>query len=106
MSVAARPRRGTAREALIAALAARGGPGTDVTRTTSQCWASITFEGARHQIELRLAGRAQADAFEQDLAESEFALRGHLLADIRVSSRRAEGESVVLEVEALTIEES
>jgi hypothetical protein len=106
MSMALRPRRGNARETLIAALAARGGPGTDVMRTTSHSWASVTFEGARHQIALRLAGRAQADAFELDLVESEFALRGHLLADIRVSSRRIEGERVVLEIEALTIEES
>lgn len=100
-----RPPRPSAREALIAALAARGGTDALVRPKPSRSWASATFAGARHEMEIRLPARS-ADAFEQGLKEAQFSLRGHLLADIAIAGRRTEGEAVVLDVEALTIEES
>jgi hypothetical protein len=99
-----RPARASAREALIAAMAARGGQGSDVRALPSQNWASATFAGARHRLEIRLPTAAAAAAFEAGLREAQFSLRGHLLADIVVAGRRAAG--TLLELEALTIEES
>lgn len=97
--------RGNARDALAEALAARGGEGVVVSASRSRSWASATFEGARHQLEVRLPADAVA-AFEQGLREAEFSLRGHLLADIAIAGRKAVDGDVLLEVEALTIEES
>lgn len=106
MSVRPRPGRPSARETLIAALAARGGQGCEVRAVETRSWASATFAGARHRLEVRLPSAAAVDAFEAGLGEAEFSLRGHLLADIAVAGRREVGAGMMLEVEALTIEES
>jgi hypothetical protein len=105
MSMRGRRDRGSARDALVAALEARGGEGAAVSARPSQSWASATFAGARHRLEIRMPARSAA-AFEEGLGEAQFALRGHLLADITISARQAIGEDVLLELEALTIEES
>ncbi|QJU58022.1 hypothetical protein HL653_09625 [Sphingomonas sp. AP4-R1] len=97
--------RGNARDALVEALAARGGDGAVVRARPSHDWASATFAGARHRLEIRLPAEA-ADAFARGLGEAEFSLRGHLLADIAIVDRGAADGEVLLEVEALTIEES
>jgi hypothetical protein len=105
MSGRGRRGRGSARDLLVAAMEVRGGEGASVTAQPSQNWASATFAGARHRLEIRLPARSAA-AFEEGLAEAEFSLRGHLLADIAISARKAAGEEMLLELEALTIEES
>ena len=82
----------------------------DVRELESRSWASVTFSGARHRLKLTLSGPEApvvADSFLSNLSEAEFALRGHVLADIAlVSDRRPEGrDTVVLEIEALTVED-
>jgi len=104
--VRVRPARPSAREALIAAMAARGGRSCDVRALPSRSWASATFAGAKHRLEIRLPDAAAVTAFEDGLSEAQFSLRGHLLADIAIAERRTTGSGTVLEVEALTIEES
>ena len=74
-------------------------------------WASVTFSGARHSLALSLQGTgagAAADAFLDGLAEREFALRGHILADIVLvgDRRRSHGKDVRLVLEALTVVDS
>lgn len=74
----------------------------------SRSWASITFSGERHRLALCLPGpgaAAAADAFLDGLAERDFALRGHVLADIVLADRSDEDEQVRLILEALTVEE-
>lgn len=93
------------RDGLVAAMAARGGAEARVTGVRSRPWASATFAGARHRLEIRLPA-GQVPAFVEGLSEAEFGLRGHLVADIAVTGRRVGGDETVLEVEALTIEES
>jgi len=91
------------RRALFADLA---GPAI-VEALESRSWASITFSGERHRIVLRLAGEgadAAADRFLDGLAEREFALDGHILADITLVSDDRRGDSVRLTLEALTVE--
>jgi hypothetical protein len=72
----------------------------DLTR-----WASVTFTGARHM--LTLAGRASAalTRWVDALPEAEFALRGHLVADLSVEAVRREGSEVRVMLEILTVEE-
>jgi hypothetical protein len=74
----------------------------------SRPWASITFSGERHRISLCLPGpgaAAAAEAFLDGLAERDFPLRGHILADIDACevARDAHGQ-VRLTLEALTVE--
>jgi len=93
------------RRALCADLA---GPAI-VEALVSRSWASITFSGERHRIVLRLAGEsagAAADRFLDGLAEREFALDGHILADIALVSDERHTDWIRLILEALTVEES
>ena len=81
-----------------------------IDELSSRSWASVTFSGARHQVAFTLSGAgagAAADAFLEGMAEAEFDLRGHILADIALSGeeRDADGERVQLRLEALTVEE-
>lgn len=76
----------------------------------SRPWASITFAGERHRLVLTLPGpgaEAAAEAFLDGLAEREFALKGHILADIEAVAieRDADGQ-VRLTLEALTVEDA
>ena len=97
--------------ALLRALGARfAGFGGDyrVDELVSRSWASVTFRGARHRVALTLAGTgaaAAADAFLAGLAETEFDLRGHILADIALASDERDGDCVRLRLEALTVED-
>jgi hypothetical protein len=77
---------------------------------TSRPWASITFAGERHALVLCLPGpgaQAAVDAFLDGLEDREFALRGHVLADIEaVGIRRDADGQIRLSLEALTVEDS
>ncbi len=67
-------------------------------------WASVTFVGARHRIRLRLPDR-EADRLCNGLAEREFAIPGHIVADIALVTRHEGGGEAIVEIEALTIED-
>ena len=72
----------------------------------SRPWASATFSGARHRLRLRIEGegaQAAADAFLDGLAEREFELAGHIVADIGLVED-LRGDGVRLTLEALTVE--
>ena len=76
---------------------------------TSRPWASITFAGERHKLTLCLPGpgaQAAVDAFLDGLEDREFALRGHVVADIEATGiQRDEDGQVRLTLEALTVED-
>jgi hypothetical protein len=81
-----------------------------VEELSSRCWASVTFSGARHRIVFSLAGvdaGATADSFVERLDETDFDLRGHILADVALldAERDGAGERVKLTIEALTVED-
>jgi hypothetical protein len=79
-----------------------------VEEVHSREWASITFNGARHQITLRLEGEgaeAAADRFAAGLDAAEFRLRGHIVADLVLVGREPAGDGVRLRLEALTVED-
>lgn len=99
--------------ALLRALLERGGVPRDrilLTDIRSTDWQSLTFIGERHQIQLRIPGAgsgAVAERLLAGLADAEFDIPGQIVADIAVRSapsRLADG-SVVLDIEALTIED-
>ncbi len=83
-----RTRRGPA-ERLREAIAELAGPQAQITAHSLRPWASITFSGARHTIELLFEGAeamASAEAFLDALPEHEFAIPGQLVADAAIQS--------------------
>ncbi len=70
-------------------------------------WHSLTFDGERHRISLRIPGPGAAGVAHMlldGLQEAEIPIPGHALADIAVE-RQAKDEdgSVTIEIEALTV---
>ncbi|WP_343346383.1 hypothetical protein WJT74_02335 [Sphingomicrobium sp. XHP0239] len=71
-------------------------------------WYSLTYEGERHEISLRVRGHTPSEdaaALVRGIEEAELTLAGHIVADIAVASgpdRQPDG-SVELRIEALTL---
>ena len=81
-----------------------------LTEVKSVDWQSLTFNGERHQIELRIVGRdcrAAAERMCDRLEDAEFSIAGLIVADIAVvdGPRAAADGSVKLSIEALTVSE-
>ncbi len=95
---------------LLRSLMARAGLGRDrifVSKICSVDWQSLTFTGERHEIGLRLPGRDSADTLARlrdGLAEAEWALNGHVVADILIVATRTSSDgSIDVDLEALTL---
>jgi hypothetical protein len=83
-----------------------------VEEIRSRSWVSATFSGVRHELTFTTGGEgagAAADLFLDGLAEREFDLQGHVLADIALVSRSSapgpDGPLVRIGLEALTLED-
>lgn len=93
----------------------REGPAMVIEGFDSEPWASLTFSGTRHRLDVRLQGPAaeveDASArLRALLKEPDLNLPGHFLAEIEVSRSISEIHqdglmSLAIQVEALTIEE-
>ena len=71
-------------------------------------WQSLTLAGERHLVTLRIPGldaERMVDDFIDGIEDAEFAIPGHIVADIAVAGTptRALDMSVTLEIEALTV---
>lgn len=80
-----------------------------VTPEPPEPWASGTYEGARCVMCITIEGTGAAevaDRFLADLGEHEWAVPGHVVADLGLldDARRDGGTEVVLRLEALLIE--
>lgn len=85
---APRPVRRTNADRLRAALRALAAEQGQVRRHAEKAWASITFEGARHTLEIDFDGAgavAAAEHFIAELPEHEFAIPGQIVAEARVT---------------------
>jgi hypothetical protein len=99
-----------AAKALLRALIARAGVERDrilLTKVQSTDWQSLTFNGERHEISLRVAGSDSAEAVEpmcSGLGDAEFSIAGLLVADIALAAtpRQAADGATELVIEALT----
>ena len=81
-----------------------------LTGIRSSDWRSLTMEGERHRITLRLpppAPEALLRAVTGGIEEAEFAIPGQIVADIGVAGRPLTGPdgSLTVTIEALTIVE-
>ena len=98
---------------LFRALLSRGGVPRDrilLTSYRSTDWQSLTFIGERHRLDFRIpapGAAAIALRITGGIEDVEFAIPGHVVADIAMVSQptqQADG-SVTFELEALTIAE-
>ncbi|OYY72438.1 hypothetical protein [Sphingomonas sp. 28-63-12] len=67
-------------------------------------WASATFAGARHQITLAAEACPAITGWLGGLAEAEFDISGHLVADLAVTAVRRSGGRIEAALEVLTVE--
>ena len=99
--------------ALLRALLDRAGVTRNrilLTEVRSTDWQSLTFIGERHELHLRVVGAASAAIAERlcrGLAEADFRIPGQIVAEIAAlgSPRLQADGSVLVDIEALTIEE-
>ncbi|MBO9624033.1 MAG: hypothetical protein J7500_15095 [Sphingomonas sp.] len=89
--------------ALVAASERAGCP-VSLAESDWTRWASATFTGARHGITLVGTHSSALDAWIAALPEAEFALHGHLVADLQLVRVRRAGAALTAEIEVLTVE--
>lgn len=98
---------------LLRSLLARAAVDRDrilLTEFRSTDWQSLTFIGERHEFQLRVPGPGAGEILSRvlsGLSEAEFAVPGHLVADIGVvdQPRREADGSMTVALEALTVAE-
>ncbi|MFC3174692.1 hypothetical protein ACFOD9_10545 [Novosphingobium bradum] len=87
-----------------------GGHG-DLLRHDERPWASVTFSGARHTLALAFAGAdaiAAAERVIAELADHEFDIPGHIVADAQVrevSHQHVPTAQLTMEIEILLLED-
>ncbi len=78
-----------------------------VSNCRSVDWQSLTFTGERHEISLRIAAPDAGAAVTRlscGLADAEWSLRGHVVADIAIVAQRVEPDgAIAVDLEALTL---
>ena len=102
-----------AASALLRALLARAGDQRDrllLSEIQSVDWQSLTLEGERHVIRLRVPSpnaELVVSRFVHGIEDAEFSVPGQILVDIALagSPTRAPDGSVMLTIEALTVVE-
>jgi hypothetical protein len=104
-----RPQRRDCQGRLAAVLLDYCGTGASLVAATSRPWCSATFIGAQHRLTLRLADDAEgtrAGTLAAALPDAEFALPGHIVADLAVDAVRSDGEGgALVDLAVLTIED-
>ncbi|WP_331012291.1 hypothetical protein [Sphingomonas sp.] len=83
---------------LAAALLGHLPPGTILHAQHRTPWASATFSGTQHRLLLDCGDAGAATAMAERVADLDFALRGHLLADIE-----GQVDGAMLTITALTL---
>lgn len=89
--------------ALNASALAAGVPLT-IEEASAVRWASATFAGARHILEVAMQDAEPARRWLGTLGDAEMPMRGHLLADCAVVATRHHAGRLTARVEALTVE--
>jgi hypothetical protein len=89
---------------LIRGLLARTDGAARLVAVRSRPWVSATFAGMRHQIRLAAPPPA-AEWLSEQLDAIDFAIPGHIVADISLTACTRVEPLMELEIEALTIED-
>jgi len=97
--------------ALIRALLELSDGSAQLVQHRGTNWASATFAGMRHVLELNFEGCdavEKGDHIARIMTEHEFTIAGHIVADIAISEIfwRREGDTcLTMKIEALTVED-
>ncbi len=109
--VSPRPARRNASDHLRAELQALAGGHAEFVAHSEKGWASVTFAGTRHRLDLAFAGAdavAAAERFIAFLPEHEFAIPKQLVADAAVTAvdhRLGPDPRMEVQVELLLLDE-
>jgi hypothetical protein len=82
--------------------------GFTLEEVRSRRWASVTFQGHRHEIQFKLEGTGAeevASRFLSGLEARDFPMRGHLLADLSLEFEERRPGFARIRLEALTVED-
>lgn len=80
---------------------------TTISQQSSVPWQSLLFEGGRHHIALSISGERvneAINAIRDEIAAADFAISGHVIAEIRMTDIDRSGEDTLVTLDALTIE--
>lgn len=77
-----------------------------VTSAGATRWASATFTGARHRIELAGSSDTASLHWLSALPEAELCVRRHLVADLIVERHTHAGNHFTATIEVLTVEDA
>ena len=100
------PDAGTLLVRAIRAQAAAAGVVVAVRSIADRPWASATFVGTRHEVALDAQPAIARDRWIAGLAEAEWTIRGHLVADVVVDRVVDTGGDAALSMSILTIEDN
>lgn len=96
---------------LLSAVLGLAGPHAGLLRHAERAWASVTFSGTRHTIELQFSGAygiADAERFIEALPEHEFDLSRQIVADAQVTAMKQAilpAPHAVVEIEILLLDD-
>lgn len=95
-------------KAIVGALRRSCGPlaTLSIAAERSAAWHSLLFDGGRHHVRIALSGENAAQALDVmscAIGHPEFAIPGHIVADIRLSGIEHDGKDALVSLEALTI---
>jgi len=76
-----------------------------IVESSLERWASVTFTGARHTLSLALSPVDTGQRWLATLGDADFALRGHLVADLSVDRVERHDTGCTACVGVLTVED-
>lgn len=79
--------------------------GGELVESSQTAWASATFSGARHRYVLGVSPGSAPEALA-NLADFEFDLPGHIVADIVLGERQERAGLQRIAIDALTVEDA
>ena len=100
------PDAGTLLVRAIRAQAAATGVVVAVRSIADRPWASATFIGTRHEVALDAQPAALRDRWIAGLAEAEWTIRGHLVADVVIDRVVDTDRDAAILISILTIEDN
>ena len=81
------------------------GAAITIVRSDATRWASATFTGARHAVELAAEASDAVERWLGELPEAELAMAGHLVADLKIVAMLQAGSDLTVTLEVLTVED-
>lgn len=77
-----------------------------VRSIASRPWASATFSGTQHQVAIEVPPGVSSDRWIAGLPDAEWAVRGHLVADVVIDRVAISAHDRAVSISILTIEDN